>query len=70
MKLVSKTVKKRWVVANNNNNVININKKIDKVSLETLEESIEQIFSAKHPFRAHDHGVGRVKKQNPTVILL
>ena len=30
----------------------------NKTSLEMLDESIKKIFNTKHPFRAHDVGVG------------
>ena len=42
----------------------------NKMSLETLDRSIRQIFNAKHPFRSHDVGVGRAKNSNLSVILL
>ena len=42
----------------------------NKTSLETLDGSIRQIFNEKHSFKAHDVGVGKVRNQRTSVILL
>ena len=42
----------------------------NKTSLEMLDGSIKKIFNTKHPFRAHDIGVGRARNQSSSIILL
>jgi hypothetical protein len=42
----------------------------DKTCLESVNVAIKMIFGSEYPFRAHNIGVGRMRDQDPSLIIL